>query len=132
MSRVKVKTSVASKTMKDPELIGMFNQMVGASDPDPNIITPKYEKVHMISDQFLKLITKFVKSCAHQLPAHKEGFAQAATFIKESRVELGGLKLEEKNDKVLAGKNLEEINSNPELMAKLFQMQMMICLWLLD
>jgi hypothetical protein len=113
----KVKT--ASKTIKDPELINMFNQMVGASDPDPEIVLPKYECIMKNLEETVLILEAFVKSpfaMAFQLDFNK-GFLDCREFLARSRKELEELVLKE-NDKILTAEDLNELNQNPQKMTQ--------------
>ena len=52
----KVRIKTAKKTMQDPELIDMFNQMMGTSEPDPSIVIPKYDKIMRLSRDILEIL----------------------------------------------------------------------------
>jgi hypothetical protein len=115
MSQKKVKTSVAQKTVSDPELIDMFNKMVGASEPDPSIVIPKYEKIMNNSLEIIQILESFIKSpCAMTfMNDFNKAFMEIRDFINNSNAQLNELKLE-KNDKILSGADLNELNSHPE------------------
>ena len=118
----KVKVSVAQKTMKDPELIDMFNKMVGASDPDPSIVIPKYDKIMQNAEEIIRILESFVKSPAAKAFQYdfKKGFQEIYEFVNKSKEELGPLTLE-KNDNVLTGTDLNSLNSDPQKMAEFLQ-----------
>lgn len=117
----KVKTTVATKTMKDQDLIEMFNQMIGQGRPDPNIVIPKYDQLMQMSKDYVNLLVKFVQSPVGKFPPFKAPVMQIVDFIKRTQAELSGLQIPQKEDKLLAGKSLDEINRSPELMARLMQ-----------
>lgn len=111
----KTKVSVAQKTMKDPELIDMFNKMVGASDPDPTIVIPKYEEIMNNSIEMIQILESFIKSPFARVfinDFHK-AFLEIKEFIDKSKPQLEELKLE-KNDKIFSGEDLNKLNDNPE------------------
>lgn len=114
-------TKVATKTMKDPELIEMFNQMMGASEPDPQIVTPKYESLLAASKDFVNLLIRFVKSPVNQIPENAEALGEVVTFIKKAQESIASLTLAEKPNKIMMQHGLDNINKNPELMEKYLQ-----------
>lgn len=88
---------VTKKGMDDPELQEMFNQMIGASDPDPMIIKPKYESILADAGSIIKVIEN-VFVVRDQIPqALLEDFGSAfdevAKFVADSRSELAELTL---------------------------------------
>lgn len=111
----KTKVNVAKTTLKDPELIGMFNAMVGTSDPDPNIVIPKYESILENADSIIHILDSFVKSPCYNAFKNifSKGFEEIIEFISKSKIQLNELKLE-RNDKILSGDDLNELNSHPE------------------
>jgi hypothetical protein len=115
------KMTVVQKTVKDPELISMFNSMVGASDPDPNIVIPKYERIHSNAQKVVQLLDKFAVSPlarAFSLNTQFEpGFRQIKTFAATSEEALHELQLET-NDNILSGEDLQKINADPEKMVE--------------
>lgn len=112
------KTGVATKTMKDPELIEMFNQMMGASEPDPQIVIPKYEKLLGICKDFINLLIKFVKSPVGANQANIAAIGQIVDFIKRAQNTIADLTLPEKPNLIMQQHGLDEINKHPELMRK--------------
>lgn len=110
------KTKVAKKTMKDPELNKMFNQMLGAETPDPNIAAPKYDKIMKCTDETLEILEKLSKRSKSVPQSFEEGFNEIKIYVDNSRKKLKEYVLEP-TDSVYTGKDLEEVNSNPELMA---------------
>jgi hypothetical protein len=117
MSKRGGKVAVVQKTMKDPELIDMFNKMVGASDPDPNIVIPKYERIHNNAFQVIKLLEKFLASPPASVFKEQfiKSFEQIQGFVATSAQQLRDLSLEE-NDNIMSGEELKAINSDPEKM----------------
>lgn len=114
---IMAKVKVIKKTMKDPELADMFNQMLGTSEPDPNIIIPKYKDIMTKTSSVLKLFNSLVA------PTHpffitfnddfNKAFDELRAFIKDGYLELKAFELEENNN-VLTGEQLNELNKNPE------------------
>lgn len=112
----KVKVSVAQKTMKDPELIDMFNKMVGASEPDPHVIMPKYDKVLSLTGEVLDVLNSLVarSPLVGMLKFHfDKGVKDIEEFIKMGRAQIESMRLP-KNDRVLTGDELNELNANPQ------------------
>jgi hypothetical protein len=112
----KVKVSVAQKTMKDPELIDMFNKMVGASEPDPHVIMPKYDKVLLLTGEVLDVLNSLVarSPLVGMLKFHfDKGVKDIEEFIKMGRAQIESMRLP-KNDRVLTGDELNELNANPQ------------------
>jgi hypothetical protein len=114
MSAKGARAKVVSKTIKDPELVDMFNKMVGASDPDPQIVIPKYERIFANTKEVVDILDKFSKSpCARVFsPLFGKGFKEIEDFVTAARPTLLGLELEQ-NDKVLSGEDLHSINTDP-------------------
>lgn len=112
------KSKVATKTMKDPELIEMFNQMTGVGEPDIDIITPKYEKLIECGKSYINLLIKFVKSPIGSLPEFNNSFVSMVQFIQKAQGEFESLMLKPRETKALHGSELEKINKNPELLEK--------------
>lgn len=114
------KIKIASKAMKDKDIIDMFNQMVGTSNNiDPKIVIPKYINIYSNADQIIRILESFCNSpCGKKFAlAYNLGVAEIVNFIKHSQGELKNLELE-KNDQILSGKELNEINKNPNKMAE--------------
>lgn len=111
--------SVAKKTMDDPELQNMFNQMMGVSDPDPTIIAPKYESILESSKSIVGLLQKtFVDSSfipKSIVDDFNTAFDQIKSFCISANNELDQLTLVKKEG-LLAGRDMKKINSDPELM----------------
>src|SRR5271165_7155885 len=118
MSRAKV----VNKTVKDPELIDMFNKMVGASDPDPHVIEPKFECIWKSTNDVIILLGKLYHSpCATAFGLHHNAaFKQIAEFIEYATPIIQDLQLE-KNDKIYTGAELHSINSDPSKLTAFLQ-----------
>jgi hypothetical protein len=112
---------VAKKAIKDPDVNNIFGQLVGTTAPDPKIVSPKYEKIIEICNETISLIRDaFLKKdvVPPQILANfNQGFADLETFCTESKEEIGKLTIE-KSGGALGGKDLKELNSNPELLQK--------------
>lgn len=115
MSKSKPKISVGKQSIKDPELIDMFNRMLGNGDPDPNIVVPKYEKILSNSKGIIQILETFVQSPFAKVFSYdfKKSFNEIVHFVNDSKKQLDELKLEN-NDKILSGDDLNKINANPE------------------
>lgn len=109
------KVKVTQKSIKDPELIDMFNNMLGEGSPDPAIVIPKYESIMLNAREILQLLEALMRSPlrASFYFDFKKGFDEIRKFIDVSGVALDALAME-KNDKILTGAELHEINSHPE------------------
>jgi Ca2+-binding EF-hand superfamily protein len=116
-----MKSGVATKTMKDPELIEMFNQMMGASEPDSKIVIPKYDRLMGLCKDFVNMLIKFVKSPIGLAPDNAPVVGQMIEFIKKSQATLAELTLVEKRNKIMDAHGLDAINRDPELMAKFLE-----------
>jgi hypothetical protein len=113
MSKSKVK--VAQQSIKDPELIEMFNQMLGTSaTPDLDIVVPKYERIYANINDCLNILASFANSpCAKIFRMEfNTGFMELDTFIKTGKDLMAKLKLE-KQEGVLSGDDLQKLNSDP-------------------
>lgn len=118
----KVRIKTAKKTMQDPELIDMFNQMMGTSEPDPSIVVPKYDKIMRLSRNVIEILEKLTTKSPFSVAFGQEfasGFEEVRSFISVSKSKLQALQLQEKVDKVLAGKSLEEVNSDKNLLQRM-------------
>lgn len=116
-----VKTKIATKTIKDPDIIEMFNKMLGAGDPDPNIVIPKYDNIIKAMNSFINMLSHFVNSpfASTFINDFNKAFNEIKIFIEKSKKQLKELELE-KNDGILSGEDLNQINSNPEKIKELF------------
>lgn len=117
----KVKMSVAKKTMKDPELLDLFNQMCGAGDPDPNIAIPKYDKLLDESKKIIKLLQAFTTSPFAGVfkKDYITAFDEINAFCMESMPVLEHHTLKESGDGgALSGEKLNALNANQELLQK--------------
>jgi mRNA-degrading endonuclease YafQ of YafQ-DinJ toxin-antitoxin module len=113
------KATVVQKTVKDPELIEMFNRMVGATDPDPNIVIPKYERIHNYAQEVVQLLQKLATSPLAKAYSVDNKFMawfdQIRVFVHNSSGALENMALEN-NDNILTGEELQAINADPEKM----------------
>lgn len=120
MSKVKVTT--AQKTMKDKQLIELFNQMVGTSDPDPNVVIPKYDKLMSLSREMVGLLNDFIKFSPPILREEfPRGVEEIEQFVIKSGEDLKGFTLVERTDSTLSGEELNKLNANPETMQKVME-----------
>jgi hypothetical protein len=113
MSRPK---TVTRSAMDDPELQDLFNQMVGASDPDPSIVVPKYEAIINDAKTIIKIFnvtwiaTTFVPSDI--IIDFNKSFSELRDFIETGSAQLAELTLT-KNDGILSGESVKDLNKNP-------------------
>jgi len=118
----KVKVTVAQKTMKDKQLIELFNQMVGTSAPDPNVVTPKYDRLLELSRETVGILQSFVGTAPQVLrDEFPKGVEEIERFVAKSTTDLDGMTLVEQSEHTLAGEELNSVNANPELMNKLME-----------
>jgi len=118
----KVKVTVAQKTMKDKQLIELFNQMVGTSAPDPNVVTPKYDRLLELSRETVGILQSFIGTAPPVLrDEFPKGVEEIERFVAKSTTDLDGLTLVEQSEHALAGEELNSVNANPELMNKLME-----------
>jgi hypothetical protein len=120
MSKTK---TVSRKAMDDPELQELFNQMVGASDPDPKIVAPKYEAIladaKAVVNIFKLTWIETVYIHADIVKDFNKSFKELQSFIDDATKQLTELTLE-KNNGILAGGSVKDINQDPNrLQAKL-------------
>ena len=118
MARAKVKT-VNLGTDGDKEFADMFNSMMGMTEPDPQIIIPKYKKVYDTAMNMLKLFESLLRTTRPFYTLffedHQQGFWDIRTFLTQSMAELKKCELSENNDgHVLTAGELTELNSNPD------------------
>lgn len=109
------KSSVVKKSIKNPVLMGMFNKMVGASAPDPEIVIPKYKKIHEDATAIVSLLENFEKSIIGETfkPVFPAGFDQLRKFIDKSKKKLAKLEID-KNHGVMSCEEIKEINGDPD------------------
>jgi hypothetical protein len=116
----KGKTTVVKKTMKDPELIKLFNQMMGSGEADPNIIIPKYENIYNTAMEVIKILHKFSTNPVSLVvgKSFPKGFSDIQAFSQYWLSAIVNHMLEE-NEGIFSGMDLKEINSDPD---KIMQM----------
>lgn len=115
----RVKTKVAQKTMKDPELIDMFNKMTGTSTPDPEIVAPKYDELVKKINGLLKLLSLFPKSpCRRIFKKYQKGFREIEEFIKTSQMALEEFILPSQIVET-SKQEIEEAKNDPQKMMEL-------------
>lgn len=118
----KVKVSVAQKTMKDKQLIELFNQMVGTSAPDPNVVIPKYDKLMELLRGMVNILHDFVRTAPPFLrDEFPRGIEEIEQFVAKSYEDLKGFTLQERTDNTLSGEQLNQVNANPEIMNKVME-----------
>lgn len=123
LTRMSKTKTVTRSAMDDPELQELFNQMVGASDPDPKIVAPKYESILEDAKIILKIFkvtwidTPYVSKDI--LTDFNKSFDDLRLLIQDGEKQLQELTLA-KNDGILSGDSVKDINKNPNsLQAKL-------------
>lgn len=118
----KVKVTIAQKTMKDKQLIELFNQMVGTSAPDPNVVIPKYDKLMELLRGTVSILHDFVRTAPPFLrDEFPRGVEEIEQFVVKSLEDLKGFTLQERTDNTLSGEQLNQVNANPELMNKVME-----------
>lgn len=108
---------VITKNLGSSEIEELFGQLLG-QDPeqvDTTIVTPKYDSLLMLCKDYTNTLLKFVKSPIGSMPEFVGAIGQMVEFIKKSQDLIAQLTLKAKENKLLAGKSLEQINKNPEL-----------------
>ena len=91
---------------------------MGMTEPDPQIIIPKYKKVYDTAMNMLKLFESLLRTTRPFYTLffedHQQGFWDIRTFLTQSMAELKKCELSENNDgHVLTAGELTELNSNP-------------------
>lgn len=118
----KVKVTIAQKTMKDKQLIELFNQMVGTSAPDPNVVIPKYDKLMELLQGTVNILHDFVRTTPPFLrDEFPRGIEEIELFVTKSIEDLKRFTLQERTDNTLSGEQLNQVNANPELMNKVME-----------
>lgn len=114
------RVKVAKKTMKDPELIEMFNQMVGTSEPDPSVVIPKYEELLTASKEVVGILTTLMNSPARGAiqTEFPKGDQNIMDFIENANKELTVLTLQPKENNTLSKEELGRLSDDPSLMEK--------------
>jgi|NOAtaT_7_FD_contig_111_588017_length_3530_multi_4_in_0_out_0_3 hypothetical protein len=118
----KTKVSTVKKTVKNQEVIEMFNKMMGKSEPDAEVVIPKYEKIYELTNEVLQLLQKFVASkvCEVLQTLFDRGVEQIKKYVEDAFESIKKMELEH-NDGVLSGEELHAINSDPEKLQAFFQ-----------
>ena len=114
------KMSTAKKTMKDPELLDMFNQMCGAGDPDPAIAVPKYDQLIDESKKIVKMLRAFAISPFAGVFRKDYGasFDEIINFCEGADVILEEHTLQESDNGIASGDKLSNLNADHGLMAQ--------------
>ena len=107
MSKAKTKQI----SVEDPELINMFNKMVGTADPDPDIAGPRFEEIMTNCQDIIKLLTGFLSSPFYRTfrEDFEGGFVGIREFVARTEIQLKELQ-PEKNDGMISGPELSEAN----------------------
>jgi hypothetical protein len=118
MAKVKTKKIKLMGDDNDSDLTDLFSAFLGISDPDPQIVIPKYKKVHEKASSMLKLFESLLRTSRPFYQSffelNKQGFMDIRTFVSQSATELDLYKLDEVGGHVLSAQELTEINANPE------------------
>lgn len=77
MRRVKTST----KVVKDEEMIRIFNQMMGQSDPEPEIIMPKYDRMINSCQKLIKIVTTATPVIKKYFPGESYNVSKMESFI---------------------------------------------------
>jgi len=108
--------------MKDKQLIELFNQMVGTSAPDPNVVIPKYDKLMSLSREMVGILHDFIRFSPPILREEfPRGVEEIEQFVSKSGEDLKGFTLVERTDATLSGEELNKLNANPETMHKVME-----------
>jgi len=118
MAKVKTKKVKLIGGESDSDLTEMFNGFLGISAPDPQIVIPKYKKVHEKASSMLKLFESLLRTSRpfYQtfFELNKQGFMDIRAFVSQSATELDTYKLDDVGGHVLSAQELTELNANPE------------------
>jgi hypothetical protein len=122
MSKRGARTAVIKKTIKNNEMVDMFNQMVGISAPDVQIVIPKYKNIIEKAQEIISILQNFV---THPVVAAygetcPKSIKEFHAFVAAADKEIAALKLEP-NDRVLSARQIQELNSNKEKLAEYLQ-----------
>lgn len=117
MSRAKV---ITKKTMDDPELQELFNQMVGTSEPNPEIIAPKYDAIMDDAKAIIRILDAvFVHAPeGEQLPNtimqdFKGALDGLTEFVSTAEKELKELTIE-RSSGIMYGQEIKDLNKDPK------------------
>lgn len=116
--KVKIKKTNMSKDPEDFNKI--FNQMTGVTEPDPQIIIPKYESIieniRKISDIFKKYFLNNVYISEQLKQDNIYAFKTLQKFVNKCEEDLVEFSVEHSSH--INAEKMEELNSNPELLQK--------------
>jgi len=110
-------SKVIEKTFRDDDMMRLFNQMIGNSEPDPAVVIPKIQEIQAAGDTILKVLESWrISPCGKILEAHfPRDMAEVGEFVTRGRRVLAEHQLEN-NDRVLT--NLASLNRNREELNK--------------
>lgn len=113
------KKVIQKKAMDDPELQDMFNQMIGTSEPNPRIISPKYEDIMNDATAIIQLIGKVFTPDAEGVlfPVglvgdFKQVIGEFRSFTETATSELTNFVMEKKS--LASGSDMSDINKDPQ------------------
>lgn len=120
MPKTTSKMSTAKKTMKDPELLDMFNQMCGIGDPDPAIAVPKYDELIEKAKKITNMFRAFALSPFAGVfrKDYATSFDEILTYCEEASAILEEHTLRETDNGLASGDKLNELNKDRNLMAQ--------------
>lgn len=83
-----------SNPLQDPEVLGMFNQMLGQDAPSYELAVPKYEALMISSVELLKNLNNIRKLSKNHAPQFEEHYNEIAIYIVNSDEAIENYKLE--------------------------------------
>lgn len=112
-----LRATTAQKSIKDPALIKMFNQMIGQGEPDPTIVIPKIQRMIKCGEDILGILRNFCKSPVYKafVQQFPRAFEEIEKFIQMGEIDLKAAVVE-KNDGTMRGAALNKINRDPRLL----------------
>lgn len=114
---------VVEETLRDGDLSKLVNQMIGLEDPDPEVVVPRYRRIHELTTKIVEMLEKLCTSPLGKTfgPIYPVSFGEIMKFVDTSKTCLSLLTLQE-NDKTFSGAELNAINADPrKLQALLMQ-----------
>jgi len=102
--------------LKDDELMKMFGSMLGISDPDPNIVLPKYDLMIKNSEDIISILKGFITKSPCTKVFYNDfmvGFDDVNKFNNNASQIIQSLHLQY-NDKILTGADLNKLNSSQD------------------
>ena len=84
----------SSNPLQDPEILSMFNQMLGQDAPSYELAVPKYEALMISSVELLKNLNNIRKICKSHAPQFEEFYNELAIYIVNSDETIENFKLD--------------------------------------